>query len=160
MSAADEDLRWLAKVSPGEPDECWEWQGKLDRFGYGRFRTHRTPDGIPRSTTAHRAALYRAGFDIPSGFEACHHCDNARCVNVSHLYVGTHRQNIQDTIDRGRRRDAFGTAHFRAVIPFETVQVILERHASGESQESLAKEFGVDQTTISGWKLGKTRRVA
>jgi hypothetical protein len=39
---------------------------------------------------------------IPKGLWVLHHCDNNRCVNLDHLYLGTPKDNLQDAIIRGR----------------------------------------------------------
>jgi hypothetical protein len=40
---------------------------------------------------------------IPEGMQINHHCDNARCINLDHLYLGTQRENVRDAFERGRR---------------------------------------------------------
>jgi hypothetical protein len=73
-------------------DGCWLWRGPV-HSGYPRH-----PE-----TGAHRLALILSGHDPVPGREACHTCDVKLCVRPSHLYWGTHSQNIQDQHDRGLR---------------------------------------------------------
>lgn len=53
---------------------------------------------------AHRLAwhLFRPDMPIPEGMLVCHHCDNPRCVNVKHLFLGTDADNHQDKTKKGR----------------------------------------------------------
>jgi hypothetical protein len=69
-----------------------------------------TPKGYSQITVngkrvyAHRHALEnKIGRAIRPKFEACHTCDTPNCIEPEHLYEGTHRQNINDTITRNRR---------------------------------------------------------
>lgn len=74
---------------------CWEWKGYLDDKGYGRFKMKN------KTIRAHRASLLVHGIDLKDN-HVLHHCDNARCVNPEHLYVGTNDDNVNDRIERRR----------------------------------------------------------
>lgn len=91
--------RFEAKVKRTPGRGCWNWPGAIGEQGYGR---ERLPDG--RSTTAHRVAWTLAWGPIPAGLSVLHRCDNGRCVRVSHLFLGTPRDNTADMIAKGRRR--------------------------------------------------------
>lgn len=84
--------RFWSYVAIWDDTKCWEWQRARDTYGYGVMRLPRQR----RLIRAHRAAyLYEYG-GIPSGLFVCHRCNNKSCVNPAHLYVATHKQNIQD----------------------------------------------------------------
>lgn len=78
--------------------DCWEWIGTINARGYGDFS-----DG-QRNMVAHRFLIE----PIPEGKEACHRCDNRRCVRPSHIFIGTRSDNMQDCIAKGRLRPING----------------------------------------------------
>lgn len=91
----------------GAPDAkgCMPWVGALNQFGYGNINAGR------QTMKAHRVAWLLAKGDIPEGFHVLHQCDNPSCVNVDHLFVGTHSQNMQDMLQKGRGNKASGDRH-------------------------------------------------
>lgn len=76
--------------------DCWTWTAGRYPTGYGMFGVNRVPRG------AHRVSWELTHGPIPAGLEVCHSCDNPPCVRPSHLWLGTHRQNIEDAGRKGR----------------------------------------------------------
>ena len=75
------DSKWRKRL------DCHEWQGPLDRDGYGTFYLRR------RGRRAHRVAWFAANGPIPEGMVVNHSCRNRRCVNVQHLRLLTATEN-------------------------------------------------------------------
>jgi hypothetical protein len=129
----------------GDPNECWEWQAGRDKDGYGSIG-----NGTGRSIKAHRYAYERTYGAILPSMVVMHTCDNPPCVNPNHLRMGTHRENSQDKIRKGRADSSKGASHHSAVLDREKVLQIRQLSTSGGySQQELAAMFGVKQNTIS-----------
>ena len=75
-------------------DDCWLWEGCIDRRGYGRIGRER----------AHRRMWQSCHGPIPAGMFVCHTCDNPPCVRPDHLFLGTHTDNMRDMVSKGRGR--------------------------------------------------------
>jgi hypothetical protein len=147
----DDDLRGIIEAQPRNPvTGCWEWAGGL-RNGYGVLGHNRY---------AHRIA-YRLFKGDPTGLYVCHHCDNRRCVNPEHLFLGTQKDNLRDMVRKGRhmsqtRPDALrrGERHPKARLCETDIREIRKRLSEGETQQAVADSLGVGQTAISAIKRG------
>ena len=88
------------KVSPNhfwQGTACWEWTGSRFASGYGQLPAQRDTGSL-----AHRAS-WRIHYGlIPHGMCVLHHCDNPPCINPSHLFVGTNKDNSKDMVAKGR----------------------------------------------------------
>ena len=81
---------------------CRIWTGgTLKDGGYGRVRF------AGKDARAHRVAWILANGPIPTGLVVCHACDNPPCVNVEHLFLGTHDDNMADMVAKGRGAGRF-----------------------------------------------------
>ena len=112
---------------------CWEWNGCTLTDGYGAARYNQR---------AHRLA-YEAFNGSAEGKLVCHTCDNTICCNPEHLWVGTHADNMQDKVDKGRAY--CGTDHHDCKLTEDDVRLI---RASVESHRVTAKKFGVSVSLI------------
>lgn len=94
--------RFWSKVDIQGEDECWPWIAGLSQDGYGTFR-HKY-----QQYRAHRFAWELVNGTIPNDewkntMHVLHTCDNRICCNPKHLFIGTHRDNMQDMIQKGRQ---------------------------------------------------------
>jgi hypothetical protein len=80
----------------GGPDGCWPWQGYIGTWGYGQMWAERA------TQLAHRVAWDLAVGPIPAGMSVLHRCDNRPCCNPSHLFLGTHTDNVRDMAAKER----------------------------------------------------------
>lgn len=87
---------------------CWEWS-LFKRNGYGTIGY-----GSRKAAPVHRVAYEVFVEPIPDGFEVCHRCDNPACFNPTHLFLGTHSENMRDMLLKGRGRRVSGPR-----LPFE-----------------------------------------
>lgn len=76
-----------------EKTGCLVWQGRLWNHGYGYFPGHKL---------AHRISYLMNVGVIPKGLCVLHHCDNKKCVNPEHLWLGTYKDNNRDKEKKGR----------------------------------------------------------
>jgi Autographiviridae endonuclease len=129
------------------PDECWLWMGSMCHK-YGQVSTGKHG----KAMLAHRAAWIIAHDSIPAGLQVLHRCDNPRCVNIAHLFLGTQRDNMHDMIAKGR--DGFrGERHGAAKL---TEAIVREIRTSPDTGRALAKRFGVPFQTISNVRRRKS----
>lgn len=77
---------------------CWMYKGYKNELGYGRLRMN------GKKVLAHRAMWELFEGEIPEGLCVLHKCDRPSCINISHLFLGTHADNVFDCIKKGRHK--------------------------------------------------------
>lgn len=130
--------RFWDKVDIRKPAECWPWQAGTNNAGYGRFSWGAGPE------LANRLVL---GLRLNQEGLALHRCDNPPCVNPLHLYVGDHKQNTADAIDRGRLPKLTGASASRSTDE-EEVFTIRWLAVTGMGQRRIAARIGKPH---NGW---------
>lgn len=95
-----EQMFW-ERVTKVAPAECWNWEGAPAEGGYGGLTVSRVRRSALR---AHRVSWELHNGPVPDGLSVLHKCDNRKCVNPSHLFVGTQRDNVIDCLTKGRAK--------------------------------------------------------
>ena len=93
---------------------------------------------------AHRFAWYEANGPIPDGLLVLHKCDNPPCINVEHLFLGTHADNVADMVAKGR-----STKGKLTTLTTKDVYEIRTKRSNGTLLTQLAKDYGVSSMQIS-----------
>jgi hypothetical protein len=145
--------RFYSKIDRSDPSGCHPWLTTAQSpFGYGNFRKSRT------TLMAHRVAYQlHHGVDLASGQLVCHTCDNPKCCNPDHLWVGSIEGNVADREfkHRGRPGKTVGTAHYLAKLTPEavwdirrTLESIPAKQGRMAAYEALGAKYGTSPTTI------------
>jgi len=140
--------RYISKIdtTPGlGPDgNCWEYRGSLNTSKYGSFSYRKNSKDI--TLLAHRVA-YELFYNklVPINLYILHHCDNRRCCNPDHLFLGTLKDNMQDMLKKGRNR-----YNHNKKLTWLQVGEIRKLYATGKyTQKQLGIIFGVSGSHIS-----------
>lgn len=142
MKGLTPEDRFLQKVKARESG-CHEWQSTIKRDGYGGF-------WLNKPTLAHIAAWKIFRGEIPEGMCVLHRCDNRKCVNLAHLYLGTQKDNVHDMHERKR---AVGNRKLKQSDVQDIRQML---KTSNWSQAEIGRLYGVKQAAISKIKLQNT----
>lgn len=137
MSAPD---RFEMKVKFDPVTGCHVWNGSISTQGYGRFAW------AGKARQAHRMAWIFYNGEIPDGLCILHRCDNRRCVNPDHLFLGTYLDNVRDMLAKGRHVHFVGEATPSAKL---TREAVAEIRASREPHVIVAAAYGVTPETVS-----------
>jgi len=127
---------------------CWDWKGCVVR-GYAIL-------GIRPYLKAHRASWIVHNGPIPKGVLVCHTCDNTKCTNPEHLWLGTYKENTQDKIKKGRSNTPNGSQLKVAKLTEEQVEKIKFMLNDKIQGSEIARMFGVSPKVISRIKHNET----
>lgn len=131
-------------------NECWEWNKSL-RLGYAQIIA------FGQSWFGHRLSYKIFKGDFPNDLFVCHRCDNKKCINPEHLFLGTPKDNVIDMMNKGRQNHAKGTNAGRAKLCDSKVleaRRLYKYENIGYSK--LARRYGVTSRTIYSAVNGKT----
>jgi hypothetical protein len=140
-------------------EQCWEWIGTTSK-GYGQIKRPKSEGG--RTEYVHRVAYelhhgVSLGLVRDGGPMVLHTCDNRRCANPEHLFLGDAKVNFDDMVNKGRRicGNQKGTSNPGNKLSEDTIRAI--REANG-SHTDVAERFGISTSwcwsirTQDAWK--------
>jgi hypothetical protein len=134
----------------GPEGDCWEWIGTVGKKQqYGLFSCRK--NGKKIQYRSHRVAyeLYY-GILIPYNMMVCHHCDNPKCCNPLHLFLGTALDNSNDKINKSRQPDLSGEKCGHAKLSWNQVNNIREDWDTGKyTQQQLSNKYNIVPSGIS-----------
>lgn len=130
-------------------NDCWEWNGSRNARGYGQINSGRkSKSGNYLPVLAPRVAWSMAYGELSSEQVVCHKCDNPKCVNPKHLFLGTRADNNADMAKKGRTLN--GEYRPQAKLSDLDIALIRETYASGKySQAQVAKMFSISASHVS-----------
>ena len=129
---------YLLEMISVDATGCFNWRGWKCCKGYGTIVIER------KLKHAHRVSYEVFRRPIPKGAWVLHRCDNPSCINPSHLFLGTRKDNMGDCKAKGR--NAFGEFNGRHRLTETQVRDIRHRSSNGESKASIAKRFRISKS--------------
>lgn len=144
--------RFMEKVVMVPEGGCWIWIGSLGKNGYGTFRLSNG-----QTISPHRWSFKNFIGEIPEKHEVCHTCDNRCCVNPSHFFAGTRKQNMADAVSKNRmstQKTVWGETHHLAKMTDEDV-IEARKMYSGKYGDGarIARRFNI--SIASALKIAK-----
>jgi len=121
---------------------CWLWIGKRRIYGYGVVKYKN------KEYSAHRFVWFLTYGKFPKKL-VCHKCDNPPCIRPDHLFEGTHKDNIQDAIKKGRM--LVGRVSHRRKLTFQQAEEIRKKYIPKQygGMQKLIKEYGLSKRSIA-----------
>lgn len=114
---------------------CMEFTGCVQANGYSRATVARKTD------YGHRHIYRLVKGEIPTGMDVCHSCDNRRCINPEHLFLGTRLENMKDCVQKGRQ--ARGSMLPQTKTTDLVVAEITRMAHEGRPYQQIAEQFGI-----------------
>ena len=136
--------RFWKKVD--KTNNCWNWLAHINNWGYGQFW-----DG-ENQMKAHRMSWVISHGDIPDGMCILHRCDNPKCVNPNHLFLGTLKDNMIDMVNKGRNVTHMGKGEDNPSAKLTEIEVrIIRAYHPALGSRQLSNMFGIAMQNI--WKI-------
>lgn len=130
-------------------NNCWEWLRSFKKEGYGNAWWNN------KNEIAHRLSWICYQGHIPNELNVLHKCDNRKCINPDHLFLGTSLDNNRDRKRKGRNANTKGERNPFAKLTEIQVRDILNRLNNREKGRHIAKLYNVSEDTICKIKTGK-----
>jgi hypothetical protein len=133
---------FLENVYPEPNIGCWIWCGPSNKEGYSNFQ-------IGGFRSGHRYAYFHYKGEFNKSLHVLHKCDNPWCVNPDHLFLGTHKDNMDDRTNKKRHKVLHGSDNGNSKLTADQVLEIRRLHnPKTYPTRKLAKMFNVNQRLI------------
>lgn len=143
--------QFWSKVNKLSKNECWEWQGSLYKSGYGSFNFEY------RGENTHRVAWKLINGKIEDNLHILHKCDNRKCVNPDHLFLGTHLDNMQDKVLKNRQYRPIGIKNPSCKLTeIDVANIRSEYQLEKPTHSALAHKYNVTKGCITHILNNKT----
>ncbi len=128
-------------------DGCWDWKGCTHGSGYVvmKFYDRKQKNG-------HIVSWILSNGTIPDGLFVLHKCDNKKCTNPEHLFLGTLKDNAIDREKKNRSNRPFGENHKNSKLTVDKVKEIKTKLAMGVTMKRLAEDFMMSQGALAAIK--------
>ena len=140
---------FLNKYQRDPITDCWNWIASKNIGGYGKFA-----EGNNKWEAAHRFSFKLFKEFIPKGMCVCHRCDNRKCINPEHLFLGTYSDNMKDAVKKRRFKSRIGENNGYSKLKEKDVFEIRKLHGT-ISIRTIAKKFNVTPRHI--WRVATKR---
>ena len=148
------EQRFWQQVDKKQNNLCWNWIGYYNKNGYGKIKINR------KMISTHRFCWKIHFGEISKDLCVLHTCDNPRCVNPNHLFLGTQQDNIKDMILKNRQYHPKGENNCKAKLTsYQVKQIRLFCNQKKLTQTQIGKMFNVNNPTISKIKNNKTWKI-
>ena len=137
-----------------DPEACWDWIGATDRQGYGVLHAQANFERRRSIRTINIVSYEKYIGAIPIGLFVLHKCDNPRCSNPRHLFLGTQQQNMADMVRKGR--SARHERHSQAKITMAEAREIRRLSTECRSYRSIGRMFDISHGTVKAIVQNKT----
>ena len=143
-----------------DKNECWNWKGTLNgkpkrKYGtfylYGKTRlAHRIAYAIHtnnRNILEHNKSYHKDNNNFKC---ICHSCDNTKCCNPNHLFIGNNQDNINDKISKNRQQRMRGSLNGHSKLTEKEVLKIRKEYIPRKNGGiiSLSKKYNISITNI------------
>ena len=142
MKKVDPIIRFNQKYI--KENSCWIWVSALNSSGYGQIYINGT------TKLAHRFSYEIHKGLISNGLHVCHTCDNPKCVNPDHLFLGTNKDNVLDKLNKSRHPVGSNAKNSKIT----EIQAISIKKDSRSNRE-IAKDYGISHQVVCGIKNNK-----
>lgn len=139
----NKDLEKFFK-SVKKTSKCWLWTGYM-KNKYGGISYQGKQIG------AHRCSWLLHRGEIPHKICVLHKCDNMKCVNPNHLFLGTHKDNSQDMLNKKRGKWHKGEDHKSHKLTNEIIKkirTIYKPYSRQFGSRKLGRTYGISHTIV------------